>query len=292
MKRDCFCLNIVLLFVFASCCLQPILANVNMTTTIEDIDYRGRHELAGTMTFTVNGNDFFFASPETPVYVKLRLDKAVTLSETRVAPAPFLTLHRPIYLAAFLHESSNATLNMPANAIALARWKAGESEFWLRVVSNSSDWINRQGFLVAPSPNYPVRFRLGISGEVSSQEADPLFQIGKANRASNADVQGNSVSTQFFVNAATSLLTVFPEPHSELEFDVIAFDHQTSGVESEENSALIWSGGDSGAHFSGEDLLAVAHDFGRSVPALGSMGAWVLAVSLLLLAIQRRRALL
>ena len=276
-----------LLFGWLACSF--VLANVHQMTTIADIDYRGTHELAGTISFSVDGNDFTSDPIHFPVYVRFRLESGVVLSETLVAPAPDPALHRPYYLAAFITDPPTATINMPPDAISLVRWKSGENEFWIRVNTPSDEWIDDSGVLQPPTWNKHVQFRIGISGAQSTAELAALYAVGKANRPSNGDVDGVPASTELWVDASSSILTLFPDPDSELAFYSLATDGQTVGVETDEHSFQIRMGDATSANLSGDDVIARAFALGRSVPALGPKGLTFLLIGFMVLGWFRAR---
>ncbi|MCB1053356.1 MAG: hypothetical protein KDC71_22330 [Acidobacteria bacterium] len=266
-------------------------ANVKHIPTITDIDYRGSFEQAGSITFCVDGNDFFLPTPGSPVYIRVSLDLGVVLSETLVGPTPTLALHRPYYLGAFVVGPPGITINMPPDAISIARWKAGESAFWLRVTTPSDEWINDGGVLKAPKPDMQVFFRIGISGNQSSAEMAALYLAGKANRPFNSDFYGEPADTLLNVDASASILGFYPGPNGELYFSPMPMDGQTIGVQSAQHSSQIVPGSDSGVNLTGKTVIAHAYALGRSVPALGFLGRSVLVVSLLAFSvIQIKRA--
>ncbi|MCB1052474.1 MAG: hypothetical protein H6510_14470 [Acidobacteria bacterium] len=267
-------------------------ASVHHIPTISDVDYRGRSEKAGSITFLVDGDDFFLATPDTPVYIRIRLKSGVTLSKTLVAPTANITLHQPYYLAAFVTGAPSLTINMPPDAIAIARWVAGEKEFWLRVTTPTEDWINDGGILQSPDWDKHVIFRLGISGNESADEMAALYAVGKANRPFNSNFFGEPANTEIWVDASASILGIYPDPSGTLKFNPFSADWQTTGVETAQHSTQIITGDASGVDFTGAYIIAHAYVLGRSVPMLdfqGLVGMVVLLLAVALFVMTRTR---
>ena len=75
MSRRTFCL---VLWVIS---LTTAFADVELTTSINDVFHRGSNELAGSITMRVNANDFNTASSADPVFIRITLDHNASLSK-------------------------------------------------------------------------------------------------------------------------------------------------------------------------------------------------------------------
>jgi len=148
----------------------PLFADVELEVSINDVDIRGKHQLVGATTQTVNDNDFTGASNETPIFLRFSVEQGITLSETQVdLTSDDETLSRPIYLALELVGiDGDARINAPPDAVSIVRWVAGENEIWLAIESDSGTWIidgddNPRG----PGSDIRVSFTFGISARSS-----------------------------------------------------------------------------------------------------------------------------
>lgn len=265
--------------------------SVLIETTSPNIDGRGISELAGTITLTVIGDDYWVASPQSPVYGRFHLHELVGLASSRVLPTPDIANHNPLYLAVMVEEDSDAVVVLPEDAVSIARWLDDENAFWLKFTRPTSEWITVNGQPQIPSAEYPVRIKIGISAQESLAEVQALFEAGKANRSSNSYVDGFPASTELFVDASQSILQVAPDPMCELTFCVMPFDGETVGVETFPDASSIMTGNHPGTAYEGDDVLAVA---AYMVPTLDSAFLSALVVGLLGLGlvIRKRQGLL
>ncbi|MCB1042466.1 MAG: hypothetical protein KDC35_05995 [Acidobacteria bacterium] len=235
-----------------------VLANVELTSTVPEVNVRSLGQRAGTITMTVNGNDFFEASPETPVFIRIRLDKGVRLSETLVDVETALSRNDPILLAMSLLASNGSVLRAPPHTVSIVRWHKDEGEFWLKVQATSSRWIESpDGTLLPPDVNRRVQWTIGQAVEGDRAQNEPLFAMGLANLTANTRNEG-AVSTFILVNTQPSIVEANQGTQSELNFDTIAFDRQTIGVTTEDHSSGIRTGDDTSANFSGHDTVGIA----------------------------------
>jgi hypothetical protein len=220
-----------------------VFANVDLRTNIHDIFYRGTCEEAGSITMSVNGNDFVSASTSTPVFIRVKLDKVAELCSTlvdcnacpdnNVTCGPFENF---IYLAMRVEGQSYFLMNAPAETVSIVRWRAGENQLWLRVQSSSSGWVDNQqaGSIGAPDDNSSVAWTFGVSARSSHQTTLPLYTAVQANLPCNTLCPGDPgdmdwyVSTLICVDVSGS--TLLPETttgnsdQSALKFDTISFD--------------------------------------------------------------------
>lgn len=249
-----------------------VFANVDLRTNIRDIYYRGTCEEAGAITMSVNGNDFFEASTDTPVYIRIRLDKGGKLCDTLVDFAGVdsfggLHVNVPIYLAMRIESSSSALIGAPAGTVSIIRWVAGESELWLRVQATSSSWIDVGGTFFPPDINRRVAWTFGITARNSWNRNNVDYAALTANLPANTndivaitdplnDSRGWAISTLICVDVSESILEPWPNLNSELNFDSISFDQQTTPPQSVEFASQIRLGDQTTANFSGDDTIA------------------------------------
>ncbi len=256
-----------------------VFANVDLRTNIRDIYYRGTCEEAGAVTMSVNGNDFFEASTDTPVFIRIRLDKGGKLCDTLVdfqGIDSFGGSHTnvPVYLAMRIESSSGALINAPSETVSIVRWKGGESELWIRVQSPSSTWVNQGGFIFAPDTSRRVAWTFGLTARSSWNRNFPDFPAFSNLPANTndvpailaaADTRGWAVSTLFCVDVSSSILTPWPALNSELEFDTISFDSATTPPWLAEFASQINLGNQTSANFSGDDTIARGIDINCSL---------------------------
>jgi len=140
-------------------------ADIEVNTSIEDVDHRGRFERAGSITFTINDDDFVHASPEAPIYFRITPDHDSRLAATLVdqSQPSYARIARPIFLAMTLIDpTGDATLVAAPETISIVRMVAGERAFWIRIATSSSTWIERNGETFDPNEDYKVAFTIGI----------------------------------------------------------------------------------------------------------------------------------
>jgi len=245
---------IALLAVMGATC--SLFANVDLRTNIRDIYYRGTCEEAGSITMSVNGDDFSEASTAQPVFVRVRLDQGATLCQTLVNnrnDAPnVLTNNVPIYLAMRIESSLSASsvgIVAPGDTISIVRWKAGESDIWLRVSTPSDQWVFlTNGGLQAPDNQIRVAWTFGVTARTSQLTNDKPgnsdYENGLANLpfntrnnaafADRANLAGDvDTNPERAVYAQSTLVCIdvsnatFLEPapavNSIVEFDTISF---------------------------------------------------------------------
>ena len=234
-----------------------LLTNIDLATTTPYIDYQSSGQRAGTITMTVNGNDFYEASPETPVFLRFRLDKGTQLAETLVDLETALRRSQPVYLAMSLLANDDSVLKAPSHTVSIVRWKQGESDFWLRIQTTSNLWVESpEGSLVPADIFHRVQWTIGQSVQSDRAHNEPLYALGKANLQANMRSQ-QAVPTFIILNTANSILNPLPYLNAEQNFDSIAFSYQTMGVRTEAHSYSIILGDNTPANFSGDDTIGI-----------------------------------
>jgi hypothetical protein len=215
----------------------PLFADVELSTSISDVFNRGNNELAGSITMSVNDNDFNNASTSEPVFIRVTLDHNAVLARTLVntgSTDPAINL--PIFLAMRLNRQQSVlqTLNASSETVSIVRWVAGDREFWIRVQQSSREWIeDGPGNIVPPRDELTVSWSLGISARESFVSNQNDFGIGgilnlpyntRIPASPPTDVATNvAVSTLICVNLSNSILDS-SGIESLLNFDPIAFD--------------------------------------------------------------------
>jgi len=217
-------------------CTAPLFADIELSTSINDVFHRGDNELAGSITMRVQANDFNGASTSEPVFIRVTLDHNARLSQTLVDLNSSNTLiNDPVYLAMQLNtNSASLVLNADPQTVSIVRWVAQESSFWIRVQSDSSDWIEilgTGGLTQPPEDEDTVSWTLGISARNSyeglrnispSLKNLPYNTRNPAVPDTTIDVD-DSTSTLICVDLSTSDLDT-TGVESLLNFDPIAFD--------------------------------------------------------------------
>ncbi len=254
-----FC-RLLVLIVFAHSSLFGF-AELGLRTTIESMAYRAACEKSGRITFRVEDNAFAAASQDEPFYLRLRFDHGAVLCQTLVSESEG---RAPILIPAALEadaDTETSTLNLPADAVSIVRWKTGEPEIWLKITSSSSTWIRDGQNLNPPSPTRAVRFSIGVDSQTSLATNETLYQQQRANLPA-AQQQGAHVGTEmrFDLRDADWLPVPAPMPDSILSCDIIAFHRDTLNVETSADFRDIEYGSVANIAFSGDSIIGRAVD--------------------------------
>jgi hypothetical protein len=218
-------------------CSAPLFAEVILDTSIADVFNRGSNELAGSITMTVNDEDFADASTSQPIFIRVTPDHKSKLAETLVDQNRVDYLSLPIYLAMKLNATSTVfTLLAHPETASIVRWVKGETNFWIRIQTSSDTWVGAGAGPLAGTPNddASVSWTLGISAQ-SSDVQNPDWPA-KSNLPFNtrdpltAGLPDDSTSTLLCVDLALpdgepgGLDTIGFE--SILQYDIISFDYR------------------------------------------------------------------
>jgi len=186
-------------------------------TTITDIEHRGSHELAGSISIIVDSDAFADASPETPIFIEVALSHDARTAHTLVDQTlPGSDEAAPIYLASQILTADEDRRNvMPTDTVSIVRWVAGEPSIWLRVLRSSSHWIETSTGTVVPlDVDNSVMWRLGISARATAGIFEDAFSDGIANMPFNtrdpmaeAYADSDAVSTILCLDVSQSMLT-------------------------------------------------------------------------------------
>lgn len=256
--------------------MLPSFADINLGTTINSVFYRDPCGLAGTIKFSVDANDFAGATPQTPIYLRLRLDHGAFWCRDFVRPGEDF---EPVLLP-LRSEVTSFEVAADPTAVQIVRWIKGEPEVWLRVTQSSELWLRKDGVLQAPTTNTPVSFHLGLAREDYQVIYQGAFEAGHANLPfptndlNRSDIGASpAVETKIEVDLHSSNLVGAENSSDPMEYllnvDPIGFDHETLGVETESHYSMIRLGQLSPIAFSDNRDIAQATivDAGGSAPS-------------------------
>ena len=201
----------------------PLLfGEIQYQTSINDVYFRGDDELVGSVLMRVTDDDFASASTAEPIFMRVTLDHNAVLAHTLVdltGGQPDLGL--PLFLAMYLTSESEADqLNAPGHSVSIVRWVQGESHFWIRVQSSSSNWVLEQGAAPAPpSEARTVSWLIGVSARRSASYEEGRAKKNLPFNTRNPDADPSSPNNQ---DAVSTLICV----------DLSAANLAASGVES------------------------------------------------------------
>jgi hypothetical protein len=206
----------------------PLFADIELSTSIQDVFHRGSNELAGSITMNVNEDDFAEASTEEPIFIRITVDHQARLAKTLVNLASTDgAVNEAIYLAMRVN-SANPQITCVADpeTTSIVRWVAGESAFWIRVQSSSTVWVDTipvSGEL-PPREGLTVSWTVGISARTSASENAARANMPFNTRDAGSADTDDATSTLLCVNLSGSTLTT-DGFESILQYDPIAFDH-------------------------------------------------------------------
>lgn len=254
----------LLVLALALMSVMPLMADIELSTSIEDLYYRGACEKAGSITMTVSENDFRGVTTAEPVYIRVTLDHQATLCQTLVNQASSNAgINDPIFLAMEVDTDSAAiSLAAPAETVSIVRWVAGESAIWLRVQADSSFWLDVNGGATSPTIGLEVSWTFGISARSSYYALEPVAAQHKnlpfnskdgsvGLNPSIADFE-ESASTLICCNLTASNLTADGTSNSLLNFDPIAYDHEAETA----TVGVYRASNDTGINFTNDFTIA------------------------------------
>ena len=208
----------------------PLFADIEINTSIRNVNYRGSSELAGFLRITVNDDDFQTASTQEPIFMRISLASDAFLAKTLVDQSLPNDDHRkrPIYLAMSLNSlHENRTLTAPTDTFSIVRWVRGERFIWIRCQRDSDDWVSDGSLLFGPDEDHQISFTFGISARTSSDEIMQLDE-GHANLPFNtrdletsSNSYWNATSTLFSVDLSNSSL----QDREQLILDNLVLDY-------------------------------------------------------------------
>jgi len=253
------------------------MADVQLQTSINDVWIRGPHELLGSVTASLDDNDFDGASAEDPIYIRVIPDMNARLADTLVDQnAADTAINGPIYLALETNAESY-TVTAPPESVSIVRWVAAENEIWFRIQTDSSTWLSTDGgeTMVPPSDDAFVSWTFGISARSSASD-NASFLDGGANlpfntRNLNWVDESDAVSTMFCANLTESSLT-----SSGLD-SVVSYDIISYASDAELSPGVYGIGSPMGTNFT--STFSVARGKERMVdhiavyPPSGSIGS-------------------
>jgi len=248
--------------------VPPVLA-VDVQTTAKPVYFQGTNELAGSVTVTVDSDAFAEASATYPVYVRIDLSHDARLGTTLVDPTlpGFDYRGRPVYLAlALASEDSNLALSARADSVCIQRWVEDEGSIWLKIQQSSSQWLSDGVNTLAPTPERPVQFQIGLSARASATGLAGLdenhrnlpFNTRDVDQITKLEDSVNATSTLLCLNLSASELMLSGSA-SQLRLDFYALL---------EGPPFNNKGKTADIEFLGETIVAQARDRRNSVSAL------------------------
>ncbi|CAM2068532.1 hypothetical protein SCOR_24385 [Sulfidibacter corallicola] len=240
--------------------VTPPSSSVDIRTTVTDVFVGGACEQAGLLLAQIRDDAFAPASTENPIYIAMTLDHGATLCRTRVAPGS-----SPIHLAIAFEETPprGVTLAAASDAVSVVRWVEGERTIYLKVQQSTSEWIDYQGALGAPSDSFRVRFGLGQTRMESHRLNALKYVQGHANLPANSRLKQfrrrswmRPASTTMELDLGESDAQIFDF----ISLDLVALDADTEGVEDETDADDIFWGSLLSIPFSGDTIIARVWD--------------------------------
>jgi hypothetical protein len=218
-------------------------ATIELRTLIRDIEIGDDDARAGDISMVMISNEFAGVTSGDTIYIRLRLNSGVVLSDTVVD----LTQNGgvPALLPVKLENSgTGATLQAPADAIRIVRWRAGEDQIWLEITDDAADWVVVGGVAGPPSTDHPVTWRIGQTQTESNDTFSTAFGAGEANLAAQERLDSSAFDAPLLVDLTNSSLQPAPAPPSMslLIFDPVAFGGNVSGVQTSASTGGINTG--------------------------------------------------
>ncbi|MCB1050000.1 MAG: hypothetical protein KDC71_05320 [Acidobacteria bacterium] len=221
-----------------------LFANCDLRTNIQDIYYRGTCEESGSITMSVQGDEYPTASPTTPVFIRIRLNENAKLCSTLVDLSGSTGNNsEPIFLALRFEgsNSTNRTVSADPYTLSIVRWREGEDQLWLRVQSPTNTWLTINGTPQAPNPNNAIAWTLGVTARNSWTRNSGPFGLNLSNLPCNsthpeqiflhpAISEAWALSTLLCVDVSQSTIEPLPSANSLVTFEQTAWDATTSGV--------------------------------------------------------------
>lgn len=242
----------------------PLFADVELQTSIADVFNRGTNELAGSITMTVNDDDFTNASTDEPIFIRVTPDHGSRLADTLVDQSLPVTDYRtnPIFLAMELQGGGTAfSISADPETVSIVRWVEGESAFWIRVQTDSTLWIQNVVTLATsdPSEDLRVSWQLGVSARQSAEDNGEKSNLPFNTRnALTVGDEEDATSTLLCVNLENSDLTTSGD-ESRLQYDIISFNHDAE-IDSDDGEYSGQAGDDTGINFTNDFYIARGKD--------------------------------
>jgi hypothetical protein len=254
----------------------PLFADIELSTSINDVFHRGSNELAGSITMNVNEDDFNDASTEEPIFIRITLDHQARLARTLVNLASTDgSINDPIYLAMALNTlNAGFTCVADPETTSIVRWVAGESAFWIRVQTDSATWIFNSVTQAPPRESLTVSWTVGVSARKSLDDNEDAG-AGRVNLPFNTRDSGtigledDATSTLICVNLSGSTLTT-DGVESLLNYDPIAFNYRAEIGLGQYSGQ---SGDDTGINFTNDFAIARGKDRSCAVTLIGKTAA-------------------
>ncbi len=156
----------------------------DLSSTARDVSPDGFNERGGRIRFALKQPAFSDATPDNPVFIYVSLSSGATLSQTLVdLDLPDQNRqNQPIYLPLYIRDDIPEFVHCtaPQDTLAVVRWVAGETGFWLRVQRATDTWIESWASPAPIEARSPVFFEVGTDVDQNSRTEDLYFE-NKAN---------------------------------------------------------------------------------------------------------------
>ncbi len=160
------------------------------------------HELMDALQFTVNSDDFANASPENPMFLRLKLPSGVVLGNSVGSVDP--SFPNAVHLALRLRASSQRELDLAEDAISIVRWRRGERAIWFKVIVPSSLWLRDGDTHLPPQADDPVSFTIGVDAPSSASGNSHLIEQHLSNARFNRYADNFPADTRLFLDFSHS----------------------------------------------------------------------------------------
>ncbi|MCB1042155.1 MAG: hypothetical protein KDC35_04420 [Acidobacteria bacterium] len=140
----------------------------------------------GAVRLLIDQNSFGIVGNDVVFDVRLKFTDGAILSETFVDIEGSPLGHQPIHLAVFTSSATDCLVTAPFDAVSIVRWRAGESEIWVRISQPSSDWVEVSGVSSPPTIVCNVSWSIGLGEPVNTGFLLPKFLQSLSNLSGNS----------------------------------------------------------------------------------------------------------
>lgn len=207
--------------------MPSILADNILQSSINDIWNIGDAELTGSITVTIDGDDYSGATPESPIYVRLQPGSGSKLADTLVLETLPPTDYRsaPINLALSGNLTEGVHLVAPEDTVSIVRWVVAEGSIWLRIQHDTATWLRQDDANRAPDAENRVSFTFGISASISAAQHDTdLFPARQSNIPFNKRADGEYATSTLICMDMTNGTLETEGTASLLQYDITAYN--------------------------------------------------------------------
>jgi len=196
-------------------------------------------------------DDLGMVTAENPLYVRARFVEGFTLCQTLVDIVDSASGHEPIYLALYMNNQGDFEMNAGPGAVSIVRWRAGESEIWLKFSEPTSGWLMGPQGATSPSLDNMVCMDMGHAAIINGQYLEGASSTGGSNRKGNGDL-GDTVlrSTHICLSYDEQVI----DPDASVDYNITSFVF-SNGVTTADDVAAIVLGDQLAINFSGRKEL-------------------------------------